>query len=312
MSTDGDLQVLRELMSRDVVTAQYIRDEVGHDATEFTQCLAHLKALGCEIDTTGAGEYRLVRTNLAIWEDYLNYASRNISLSVESFQVYRETASTQDLAKAHAPEQVVVLADQQTAGRGRLGREWHSEPETCVLMSVGKRITGQPHTHDLISMLTGVAVARAVSKLSPQALIRLKWPNDIMANDRKIAGVLIEAVDKMYIIGIGLNVHAPTQYDSTIRETAISLSEIGAKSDRLRVVEEVLAHLGNVLLQRDSQVLLNEWRSYSTLGQTQTFEQAGQRITGEVLDLDPDHGLIVRRDTGEIVTLPAATTSVVK
>lgn len=159
-------------------------------------------------------------------------------------------------------------------------------------------------------MLSGVAVARAVDNLAPNKGVQLKWPNDVMVNGRKLAGILIEAARGAFIIGIGLNVKPPGSAND-LTKIATSLVELGRAMDRLRVIEAIIFELDFVLRSSTTEGILNEWRAFATLGQTQTFEQHGQRITGEVLDLDPDHGLIVRRDTGEIVTLPAATTSVV-
>ena len=310
--SDLDLTLLGYLLRSDPLDAGLIRYDLGIEIHDFPKAIRRLEKLGCKIEQAGPNAYRLVKSNLSIWEEYLHYSLRNSSLHVDRIRVYRETASTQDLAKSMAPEQAIILADQQTAGRGRLGKAWHSESGTCALMSIAKRVTGQPSNHDRVSMLTGVAVAQALEKLCPQSTVKLKWPNDLIVNGKKLAGILIEAANKIHIIGIGVNVHHPTDYEPSIRDTAISMSEIGSRVDRLLVIEEILHQLGHILRQGSLAISLDEWRARAALGQTQTFEQAGQRVTGEVVDLDPDHGLIVRRDTGEIVTLPAATTSVVK
>jgi len=309
--SDEDLLVLGELLRRDVVGVQYIRDEIGHDHSALMSCFSRLRGLGCEIEKTGPADYRLIRTGLGAWEDFLSYSLKFSSLWVDQISVYRQTASTQDVAKSLAPIQAIVLADQQSAGRGRLGRQWLSHPGACVLMSVSKRITGGHGNHDRLSMLVGVAIARAIVKICPDAPVQLKWPNDVIVQGRKLAGVLIEAASGMHVIGIGMNVSRQAEANPEFSSIAISLEEIGRPVDRLYVIDAVLHQLGNVLRSQDVGSLLDEWRSRASLGQTQTFEQAGQRITGTVMDLDPDHGLIVRRDTGEIVTLPAATTSVV-
>lgn len=308
---DADLQVLSEMLRREVISEQDIRSEVRYDHSELMSCFSKLRELGCEIEKTGPTDYRLIRTGLAVWEDYLTYQAMFGLPSVDQINVYKETASTQNVAKSLAPTQAIVIADHQSAGRGRLGRQWISQPGDCVLMSISKRVTGGHGNHDRLSMLVGVAIARAITKICPNAPVQLKWPNDVIVHGRKLAGVLIEAVSGMYVIGIGINVSRQAELIPEISRIAISLEEIGRPVDRLFVIEAVLHQLDNVLRSQDVGSLLDQWRSRAAMGQTQTFEQAGQRITGEVMDLDPDHGLIVRRDTGEIVTLPAATTSVV-
>ncbi len=307
----SDLTLLGHLLRDEAVSVGSMWYEYRCDEPAFHAIIQRLTKLECEIEQVDVDTYRLIRSGLAVWEDYLNYSLGNSSLTIDCVRVYRETASTQDIAKSMAPQQVVVLADHQTAGRGRLGRSWHSEPGSCALMSVSKRITGQPSTQDLLSMLTGLAVARAVQKLSGKSSVRLKWPNDVLIDGKKLAGILIEAVERIYIIGIGVNVRSTNQSNPSIINKTVSLAEIGSQSDRLRVIEEVLHQLGNAFRVNNTQWLLDEWRTYSSFGQTQTFKHCNQKITGEVIDLDPYHGLIVRRDSGEIVTLPAATTSVV-
>ena len=245
-------------------------------------------------------------SELADWQDHLEAALPEPTL----VRVYQQTDSTQDIAKSFAPNQTLILADQQTAGRGRLGRAWVSEPGKAVLMSLCWPMVQRSSTHDRVSMLAGVAVARTVERLLPNTAVRIKWPNDVMIEQRKVAGILIEAVHGAFIIGIGLNVGLSSHVYTATEKRSASLCEFGTVPDRLIILERLVTDL-QLRLRADSHGL-STWRRLAALGQTQTFEHSGQRITGEVLDLDPDHGLIVRRDTGEIITLPAATTSVVK
>ena len=247
---------------------------------------------------------------LSEWQDYLESACSSGLLGELEVRVYQETKSTQEAAKSFAPKPVLVIADHQTAGRGRLGRTWHSEPGNAVLMSLVWPIEAQQLTHDRVSMLTGYAAARTVERFLPGVPVRIKWPNDVMIDQRKIAGVLIEAVKDAFIIGIGLNVGVSQDVYAQTEKRSTSLSEYAQVPDRLLVIEYLVNELR--LRLRGQSNPLNTWRRLAAFGQTQTFDQGGQQITGEVLDLDPDHGLIVRRDTGEIITLPAATTSVVK
>lgn len=245
---------------------------------------------------------------LADWQDHLEAALPAGTL----VRVYQQTASTQDIAKSFAPKKALIIADQQTAGRGRLGRAWVSTPGASVLMSLVWPTARGALTHDRVSMLTGLCLARVVAKLIASSEVRLKWPNDVIVDGRKIAGILIETVPNAFVIGIGLNVTRQAVADTAIMSTSTCLEAHSPLQDRLNVIEQIALELQRTLSTIDPTSLLDCWRELAALGQTQTFEQAGQRITGEVLDLDPDHGLIVRRDTGEIITLPAATTSVVK
>lgn len=252
-----------------------------------------------------------VQSELEHWQDYLEAALPSDGDRPMVVRVYRETRSTQDIAKTFAPHRALVVADQQIAGRGRLGRSWLSTPGSSVLMSVCWPIAHLGTTHDRVSMSVGVALAKAVQRIAPDATVRLKWPNDVLIDGRKLAGILIEGTEKAFIIGIGLNATPDACPDPELRPRTISLAELRRPVDRLHVIETIYAELNVALNDANTINMLDHWRRHAALGETYTFEHNAQQITGEVLDLDPDHGLIVRRDSGEIITLPAATTSVV-
>jgi len=252
-----------------------------------------------------------VPSQLEAWQDHLEAALRKSGQAMP-VRVYQQTRSTQDVAKLFAPKRTLVVADQQTDGRGRLGRQWVSTPGASVLMSLVWPTTDPTLTHDRLSILSGIALARVVQQLLPAATVRLKWPNDVLVDDQKIAGILIEKIAEAFVIGIGLNVTRQAVKDPLLKQTATCLEAHGPPRDRLHVIEQIIVGLTTAFRAIGPDEMLSRWRGLASLGQTQTFEHNNQRITGEVMNLDPDHGLIVRRDTGEIVTLPAATTSVVK
>lgn len=275
---------------------------------------AHISKLverGCLIEQEGITQYHLRFTPIELWQDYLDWSlDRGATLTRMDIHVYRETSSTQDVAKRLGPNPVVVLADQQSAGRGRLGRRWESSPASAVLMSMRLPMTMCNATHDRMSLIAGLTVARVIEQLHPEARVRLKWPNDVMVDGQKIAGVLIEKVPGAFIVGIGLNVSEAPDLGNESINTSTCLKNLGPAPDRLFLIEQLIIEFQ--LRLRLSRDVLALWRPRAAIGQIHTFEHNAQHITGEVLDLDPDHGLIVRRDTGEIITLPAATTSVVK
>jgi BirA family transcriptional regulator, biotin operon repressor / biotin---[acetyl-CoA-carboxylase] ligase len=115
-------------------------------------------------------------------------------------------AEARRLAAAGAPHGTVVHADEQEAGRGRFGRTWFSPPGNLYL-SVLLRLELPPDRSSELSFVTALTVADAVDALLPkQSKSTLKWPNDVLVNDGKIAGILVESIDGAHIIGIGLNV----------------------------------------------------------------------------------------------------------
>ena len=143
--------------------------------------------------------------------------------------------STQLLVDTSLPEGALVVADQQTAGRGRLGRSWEAPPGTALLCSLLLKPPPERHPPEL-SLVAGVAVADAL-ELTVGLAIQLKWPNDVMLRRRKVAGCLAEAHDGAVVLGIGVNVN---QTRGELPDGAGSLRTLtGQEWDR----EELLATL---------------------------------------------------------------------
>lgn len=157
-------------------------------------------------------------------------------------RVVETTASTNAdvrvAADSGAAQGLVVLAEQQTAGRGRLDRAWESPPRAGILMSMLVAPTVPPAQLPLLPLLTAVAVVEAVRGVA-ELPARLKWPNDILVDGRKLAGVLLERTTSgAAIVGIGMNV--TTRIDELPVETATSVQVAGGVSDRESLVKEIL------------------------------------------------------------------------
>jgi BirA family biotin operon repressor/biotin-[acetyl-CoA-carboxylase] ligase len=144
-------------------------------------------------------------------------------------------------AKSGTAEGLVVVAEQQTAGRGRLERGWESPARAGVLLSVLLRPTVEVATWPMIPLLAGLAVVEAVASVG-DVEAGLKWPNDVMIDDQKFGGILAERVEAAVVVGVGLNVS--TRVDELPVATATSLALIGGVTDREILVKEVLRALG--------------------------------------------------------------------
>lgn len=158
--------------------------------------------------------------------------------------VYRERCeSTQRLLDASLPEGATAVCDEQIAGRGRLGRAWEAPPGTAVLCSVLLRPPSGRRVAEL-SLAAGVAVAETVEaelKLSAQ----IKWPNDVLVNRKKVAGVLAEAVADVVVLGVGLNVNQTrTDLPADARVPPASLlTTDGVRRERAPLLADLLARL---------------------------------------------------------------------
>jgi BirA family biotin operon repressor/biotin-[acetyl-CoA-carboxylase] ligase len=297
----------------------YFMQEFGATQKHIDQSVARLIQHGCEIEQD-MHSVRLIHTGLGVWTDYIQHALPKISQ--RCVEVYQTTGSTQDLVKAKAGKSAVIFADEQTAGRGRLGRQWIAPGGTGLLFSMTHTLPqDRPESIDRLSFLTAVALAQAIERITGHCPVQIRWPNDIYVNHRKLAGILVETVhpsgsaNATAVIGIGINVGLTQEHladvPAELRTRVTSFAMLGWPIDRLHIAERVIAQIDRNLHAQDVSLLVDEWR-VRNLHQARTLrlKADGQTISGTVIDLDPDHGLIVRRDTGEIVHLPAATTSV--
>lgn len=311
----------------------HVARERGTPRSAVVAELERLRAVGCDIQVHPQRGIALLHTGLGAWTDYLrwrcppptNDADRREPPAPRIIEVYRRTGSTQDAARrivetyGPAADGAIVIADEQTAGRGRLGRRWHAPAGACLTFSL-VRTRGSAGVDRLV-FATAVAVARALDRAAaPVTLnIGIKWPNDLLLAGGKLSGILVETLPASSftaaIIGVGINVHlTPDMLPDDLSEPryrVASLAAAGCRADRLRVLAAVVAEMDLALACVDPAPLLEEWRRRSTqLSQTLRLSCDGRTVQGQVMDLDPAEGLILRCDTGEIVHLPAATTTV--
>jgi BirA family biotin operon repressor/biotin-[acetyl-CoA-carboxylase] ligase len=156
-----------------------------------------------------------------------------------------ECESTQLLLSPDDPEGAVAVADHQTAGRGRLGRSWVAPPGTAISVSVLLR-PPQDRTIAQVSLLGGLAAAEAVEEeLGFWRSSQIKWPNDVMVNRRKVAGVLAEARNEAVVLGIGINVNQTrAELPQDARQPVGSLRTIdGRQHDRAALLTDLLVRL---------------------------------------------------------------------
>jgi BirA family biotin operon repressor/biotin-[acetyl-CoA-carboxylase] ligase len=233
-----------------------------------------------------------------------------------SLTVHESTASTMDDASEAAAEGAkdghVVLADQQTRGRGAHGRQWLSPPGSDLYFSVVTRPAVAPASTALITLATGLGVRDAVASLLPGRSVLVKWPNDIWIERRKCAGVLVESrtvgmrIDSV-IIGVGLNVNR-TQWPPDLAGAATSLrAERGDDKpfDRAEVLATLLSHMERWVqrfVKDGAAVVVDALRPCLALVGEQVRWEDGD---GVFCGIDPDGAARVRAEAG-MVSLHAA------
>jgi len=230
---------------------------------------------------------------------------------------YREIDSTNnralELAAEGYPEGTVVVAEKQTAGRGRRGRTWYSPPRHGIYVSVIFRPQLPVREVPRLSLVIGVAVAETL-ETSFQLPARIKWPNDILINNRKVAGVLSEVVTGSrgvdYIVtGIGLNINNPLQdFPGDLRTAPTSImAEKEIPVSRVRVLQGLLMHLEAryyQLLDGDFNGILNKGKSLSAvLGKEVEYDTRDGLAVGQAVDIDDNGFLVVRDKSGKIHTV---------
>ena len=158
--------------------------------------------------------------------------------------LYEESVdSTQRLLAADMPEGAVAVADEQTGGRGRQGRSWEAPPGSSILLSVLLKPPGDRNTPEL-SLVGGLATAETVERATGLAT-QIKWPNDVMLNRRKVAGVLAEAAAGTVVLGVGLNVNqhqGGLPQDSRVPSASLYTSD-GVPRERAAVLADLVAAL---------------------------------------------------------------------
>ena len=214
------------------------------------------------------------------------------------------TGSTNDiaarLADLGAEEGTVVVAEAQTAGRGRHGRTWFSPPGSGLYVSIVLR---PPTASPLITLASGVAIAEGI-RVATALPVELKWPNDIIFERRKLGGILTESTAQpgappQVVVGFGVNIQA-TAYPSelAVRVTSIE-AETGRAVDRALVLAEILAAFStrySDLQAAKFDAILSAWRGLSPtfMAAPVEWDSAAGLVRGRVLDIDREGALLVQ------------------
>ena len=289
------------------VSGEAISDKLGLSRAAVWKHVEALRGQGYRIDAVPARGYRLagIPDRLGALELRPLLATHDVGQVVHW---YDAVGSTSDVAKALADEGAahgeVVIAEAQSAGRGRRGREWSSPPGRNVYLSVVLRPDLPPSRAPELTLLASVALCQAVRQADIPAVI--KWPNDILVGRRKLAGILLEMAaeaDQLQwvVLGVGVNVNArPEDFPEAVRATATSMA-----IERSRPVPRALftaAALTSIEEWLDRHAadgfapVREAWRQLSdTLGREVRVTTAGEaELVGVAEDVDENGALLVR------------------
>ena len=248
-----------------------------------------------------------------------NLKTKRIGLKV---LVYKSTSSTNNVAAEYARntdnDGLAIFAEEQTGGRGRGGNKWLSGRADSILCST--LLLDCKVSAELLSLTCAVAVAEAIGKVG-DGEARIKWPNDIRLNDKKVAGILLESKKVTgrvaYIVGVGINCHQKKKsFPPELRGTATSIDlESKTACDRVSLAKRLLCSMDHWLgvVERDSKKVIARWRKLSILfGHRVTVVFSGREFAGNCIGIDPEKGLILQLDTGGVRMFDAAHTTIAK
>jgi len=296
------------------VSGQTLSESLNVSRTAIWKHIKNLLEEGYEIESASKKGYRLNGPANVLTQAEVGSGLATQLFGRESYFYFREIDSTNNRAKALAaegvPEGTVVVADMQTAGRGRRGRQWFSPSNQGIYVSVVLRPSLPLREISRISLVAAVAVAETLrEEFGLDALI--KWPNDILIDHKKIAGILSEAVIdtvglEYMVVGIGLNINQDlSQFPADLRMPATSLRVENSQAvARVRILQSLLLSLEQQylrLLAGDFESILVRARALSmVLGQQVRLETAEGFVVGKAVDINSDGYLMVVNPDGSV------------
>lgn len=314
--------ILKFLRDKEYVSGEVLAQKLGISRVAVWKQIQKLKNMEYKITADQNLGYCLVsRPDLLLPQEI----QRGLSTNYVGKEIYYfpELKSTNIRAKEkalHGAEEIsegtLIVAERQSAGKGRLGREWFS-PVGGIWFSVILYPQLSPSYISRITLMTAVAVVKSI-KICTQIKSQIKWPNDILINEKKVCGILTEMSAELDIInwvvvGIGINVNIEhREFPEDIQENTISLKETSGKEiSRVKLAQTFLQEFEKyyeILKRREFSSILKEWKLYShTLGKKIRVDIGERIITGEAVDINEEGSLILKKEDGELLEIISGT-----
>lgn len=307
------LSALREAGGGSVSGAE-LAQHLGISRAAVWARIEELRKLGYDIAAGPHLGYRLVAVPDVLHADDLLSRLGSTEVVGRDIRVFQETTSTNDVAERLArdgvPEGVVVFAESQSRGRGRLGRAWLSPARRGLWFSLLLRPDVRPQEATRLTVMAGAALARAVVRQTGLPA-GIKWPNDLLVRGRKVAGILTELSAELdhvryVVLGIGVDVNLTAgDFPPDLRRQASSLQiETGHPVDRAELAVVILRELDQTyarLRLGQFEALADEWESLcTTLGREVVIRLGDRQVRGRAESLDAAGALLVRTQHGRL------------
>ena len=299
------LEMLRSA-SKNFVSGESIAEKLEVSRTAIWKHIQSLRKRGYKISSSERLGYKLDETPDLLLPEIVQYGLQTEIIASENKVIYKNSVdSTNELAKKLAAEGAadgtIIVAEEQTGGKGRLQRNFFSPKEKGIWFSVILRPQCLPKDAPKFTLMAAVAVARAMEKFKLHAGI--KWPNDILFDGKKLVGILTEMSAEIghvnyIVVGIGINVNVRREeFPAAIREIATSLSEMaGENLNRVEFFRALLEEIDKLYIENNFDTVFKLWRKYNiTLGKKVTVlsAESGEIFTGLAVDIDAEGALIV-------------------
>jgi len=285
-----------------------------------------LAALGFVVESHPIQGLRLLQAPPALLEEELAY-DLDVAKVGRHVRCIEETASTNDLAWQAASEGprradgLILFAEYQSVGRGRRAARWLAPPHSSILCSLLLWAPDPAAQGAVLTRAAALAAAEAVEEIT-DLKVGIKWPNDVVIDDRKAGGILVEVRPAAgqaapVVIGIGLNcTQEEKAFPPAIRPYVTSLAMAGEDVDRTLLARALIRRLDRLLLASldpaaAADVAARAAARCKTLGRRITLREDDHTFTGQVIALDADYGLVLRLEEGEIRRFLAMTSHVV-
>lgn len=305
------LKILTENLDK-YVPSEDITSKLNISMSELRDNIQALRDDGYPIEFSPKKGYLLPKTTNLILLYELN---RNLKTEYVGREIhyFNEVDSTNNVAKKMAeegaPEGTLIIAKSQSKGRGRHGKKWIS-PEGGVWMSIILRPDMHPSKAPRLTLITGVAVAETLKK-ECSLDVGIKWPNDILIGDKKVCGILTEAISHAdtldyIIVGIGIDLNIDLDlFPPKLRRGATSLkAELEREIQSAELIEKFLANFEDTYNKfKDGKFpeILKKWRRFSTtIGTYVEVHKKGQIVKGEAVGVNKDGALILELDDGSL------------
>ena len=314
--------ILKYLGEKEYISGEVLAQKLGISRVAVWKQIQRLKNMEYEIIADQNLGYCLIsRPDLLISQE----VQRGLSTKYIGKEIFYfpELKSTNIIAKEKAlhkaegiNEGTLIITERQSAGKGRLGREWFS-PAGGIWLSIILYPQLSPSYISRITLMTAVAAVKAI-KICTQIKSQIKWPNDILINEKKVCGILTEMSAELDIInwvvvGIGINVNIDHQkFPENIQANTISLKEVSEKEIlRVKLAQTFLQEFEKYydkLKRKEFPSILKEWKLYShTLGRKIRVDMGERIITGEAVNINEEGALILKKEDGELIKIISGT-----